>query len=128
MAHKNYASKEVFCGIKFQTNMKIWILSKNSGVKSNNGILVPVPAKGIAIRFCWWCWVHLSGLFGFCTSWNYQKISISNGLRGGVELNWFAWTHLILDAKYGNGFSNLIVYFFILLVKKFFNSVETNLQ
>ena len=29
MAHKYYVSKEVFCGIKFQSNVKILILSKD---------------------------------------------------------------------------------------------------
>ena len=29
MARKHYASKEVFCGIKFQTNIKIVILSRS---------------------------------------------------------------------------------------------------
>ena len=49
-APKHYASKEIFYGIKFQTNIKIWILSKNSRVKSNNGILLPVAVKYVNKR------------------------------------------------------------------------------
>ena len=50
MAHKPYASKKVVCGIRFQTNIKIWILSKNSRIKSNNGILLPVAARFVNRR------------------------------------------------------------------------------
>ena len=45
IAYKHYASKEVFCGIKSKTNIKIWFLSKISTVKSNIGILLPAAVK-----------------------------------------------------------------------------------
>ena len=45
MTHKHYDSKEVSCEIRFQANIKIWILSKNPRVKSNNGVLLPVAVK-----------------------------------------------------------------------------------
>ena len=47
---KPYASKKVVCGIRFQTNIRIWILSKNSRIKSNNGILLPVAARFVNRR------------------------------------------------------------------------------
>ena len=33
------------CIIRFQTNIKFLILAKNSRVKSNNGVLLPVAVK-----------------------------------------------------------------------------------
>ena len=45
MVNKHYVSKEAFCGIRFQANLKIWILLKNFKVKSNNGILLPAAVK-----------------------------------------------------------------------------------
>ena len=45
MTQKHYASKKVFCGIRSQTNIKIWILSKSSRFRSNNGILLPVAVE-----------------------------------------------------------------------------------
>ena len=71
-------------------------------------------------------WVRLNGLFDFCTPWNCQKIIDFLMVLGEAELNWFAWTCLILYAKCGNGFSNFIVFCLFcryLLVKKNFNYV-----
>ena len=47
--------------------------------------------------------------------WVLESSENHNGFRGGVECNWFAWTCLIIDAKCGNGFSNLICLFILLL-------------
>ena len=47
MTQKHYASKKVFCGIRSQTNIKIWILSKSSRFRSNNGILLPVAVESV---------------------------------------------------------------------------------
>ena len=59
-------------------------------------------------------WVRLNGLFDFCTPWNWQKIIDFLMVLGKAELNWFAWTRLILYTKCGNVFSNFIVCLFIL--------------
>ena len=129
MARKHYASKEVFfCGIKFQTNTKIWILSKNSRIKSNNGILLPVAAKFVnrQILYFFFKGLLLDFADGVGCNWvDYltsvppgiiRNLRFSDGFRGGAELNWSAWTCLILDAKCGNSFSNLIFCLFILFI------------
>ena len=42
---KTKCFKGIFCGIRFQANVKIWILSNNSRVKSNNGIPLLLTVK-----------------------------------------------------------------------------------
>ena len=116
MAYKHYASKEVFCGIRFQTKMKIWILSKNSRVKSNNGILLLAAVKLVNRRILedyqkeplldfayWigWIWVdYWASVF----SEVIRKCKILWWFQGGAELNLFASTRLILADQSRNDF------------------------
>ena len=58
--------------------------------------------------------VRLNGLFDFYTLWNCQKIIDFLMVLGEAELNWFAWTRLILYTKCDHGFSNFFVCLFIL--------------
>ena len=74
--------------------------------------------------------MRLNGLFDFCTPWNCQKIIDFLMVLGEVELNWFAWTFLILYAKCANGFSDFIVCLFCchLLVKIFLATCKPTLN
>ena len=117
MAHKHYGSKEVFCGIRFQANIKIWtLLSKNQRVRSNNGVLLPVAVKyvnrkilGFTLRDC--CKTLLMVLgeiwMDYLTSLPskiIRKPITFDDFKGGGEVDWFAWTCLVLEATSGNGF------------------------